>query len=196
MQLLKPLIKGKESKKFVLQDSHTNPKSDLSIHTQISEQTQSNANVSTRNIKADLHILQSTHPEIFHKPSQVFKILREIKDNPTHFYQTQDKDKMSIVGKNLKNGDFGEIGIVKDGYNAGKVGHILKSNPANKRAHKLNNRESGAVVGSDKTPHTDLRNNRSDGRAGNIKSLSPRHEQHYNTDSTKQTQSNLPMERE
>lgn len=69
------------------------------------------------------------------------------------------------------------MGIVKSGENAGKVGHLLKSKAGNKRAQSLSKREnSGKVVGSDKTPHTDiLQKSSSDGRAGKTSSLLPNH---------------------
>lgn len=186
--------------------STSNTNSKYEIYSTITPQTKELANLQNTKIRANLDFLKSTHPEIFSTQGQVFRTIKSIKDNPTHFYQQGNtKRDMSIIGKFLENGSFGEMGIIKSGKNAGKVGHLLKSKAGNKRAQNLSKREnSGKVVGSDKTPHTDiLQKSSSDGRAGKTSSLLPNHKPNSNTNPAKKQDSStlidrelLPMERE
>lgn len=178
--------------------STSNATSKYEIYSTITPQTKELANLQSTKIRVNLDFLKSTHPEIFSTQGQVFRTIKTIKNNPTHFYQQGNtKRDMSIIGKFLENGSFGEMGIIKSGENAGKVGHLLKSKAGNKRAQNLSKREnSGKVVGSDKTPHTDiLQKSSSDGRAGKTSSLLPNH----NQNSTKipvLNQAELPFMRE
>lgn len=195
----------KEAKNLpVPKNADSNPSNTTSkyeIYSTITPQTKELAKLQSTKIRANLDFLKSTHPEIFSTQGQVFRTIKSIKDNPTHFYQQGNtKRDMSIIGKFLENGSFGEMGIVKSGENAGKVGHLLKSKAGNKRAQSLSKREnSGKVVGSDKTPHTDiLQKSSSDGRAGKTSSLLPNHKPNstkitpQKQDST-QTPQNPPM---
>ena len=166
-----------KGKGFVMQKNTTKPQN-YEVYSTITPQTKELAKLEKEQIRANLEILKNTHPEQFHTQGQVFRMIKQIKNNPTHFYQQGNiKRDMSIVGKFLENGNFGEIGIIKNGKNAGKIGHILKSSGGNKRAHNLSKRERGEVVGSDNPPHTDILKNSPDGRAGkNL--LLPSHTQH------------------
>lgn len=183
-----PKSAQKESKNLPVpknaDSSPSNTTSKYEIYSTITPQTKELANLQSTKIRANLDFLKSTHPEIFSTQGQVFRTIKSIKDNPTHFYQQGNtKRDMSIIGKFLENGSFGEMGIVKSGENAGKVGHLLKSKAGNKRAQSLSKREnSGKVVGSDKTPHTDiLQKSSSDGRAGKTSSLLPNHKPNSTT---------------
>ncbi|MGX3045950.1 hypothetical protein [Helicobacter sp. T3_23-1056] len=178
-----------QGKGFVMQKNTQKPQK-YEIHSTITPQTKELARLEKEQIRANLEILKNTHPEQFHTRGQVFRAIKQIKDNPTHFYQQGDiKRDMSIVGKFLENGKFGEIGIIKSGENAGKIGHILKSSAGNKRAHNLSKRERGEVVRSDNPSHTDILKNSSDGRAGkNL--LLPSHKQN----STPKTSKNQALD--
>ena len=92
-----------------------------------------------KTISANLFILQNKHPEFFKKPSDVYRLLKEIKNNPTHFFKNNRPD-MALIVKVLEDGSVGKLGIVKE---SGHVGHLSKSTNKNEmdRLRKVNEKE-------------------------------------------------------
>ena len=126
MQLLRPLLKSSQKQQkpnFTLQDSHAKPKSDYKATMEVSQSTQKNADLKTNKITADLEHLQNKHKEIFNKPSDVFKLLREVKDEPTHFFKNNRED-VSLIVKRYKDNKVGKIAIEKE---SGKTIHAQKT---------------------------------------------------------------------
>ncbi|RUT51345.1 PBECR2 nuclease fold domain-containing protein [Campylobacter fetus] len=73
---------------------------------------------------ANLTKLANKHPEMFKSEADVFRVIKEIKDNPTHFFKNYD-DEVSLIGKQLDNEDkFANIGVVKD---TGEIIHTNKN---------------------------------------------------------------------
>lgn len=67
----------------------------------------------SKQVKADLEALYKKHPEMFSKPSEVYKLINEVKTNPQFFY-TNNQPNIALIGKMLENGKLGKIGIQKD----------------------------------------------------------------------------------
>ena len=87
---------------------------------------------------------------MFKSEADVFRVIKEIKDNPTHFFKN-NRDDIALVSKILDDGSIGKVGIVKD---SGKVGHVSKSSNKKelKRLQAVNEKQLG--VGA---PHPTLR---------------------------------------
>ena len=49
--------------------------------------------------RANLTKLANKHPEMFRSEADVFRVIKEIKDNPTHFFKNYDDDVSLIVLK-------------------------------------------------------------------------------------------------
>ncbi|WP_038453536.1 hypothetical protein [Campylobacter iguaniorum] len=72
---------------------------------------------------ANLTKLVNKHPEMFKSEADVFRVIKEIKDNPTHFFKNTN-DEITLIGKKLQNGKDGNIGVVKD---TGEIIHTNKN---------------------------------------------------------------------
>lgn len=72
---------------------------------------------------ANLTKLANKHPEMFKSEADVFRVIKEIKDNPTHFFKNTN-DEITLIGKKLQNGKDGNIGVVKD---TGEIIHTNKN---------------------------------------------------------------------
>ena len=116
-------------------------KSDYEIKTSVDDWVKELSEIDNNELSANLFTLQAKHPELFKKPSDVFRLLVKIKNNPTHFFKNNRPD-MALITKILKDGSIGKIGVVKD---SGHVGHLTKSTNSNEleRLHKVNNKELG-----------------------------------------------------
>lgn len=149
--MMKPKMKHLDSniqnidstKNFTMTPSRES-KTDYNVAMQIDENIKNLAELDTDTIIADLENLSKTHPDRFKRPSDVFRLIRTIKENPTHFYRNNRLD-MHLIGKFLENDSFAEMGVVAD---SGRVGHILKVSDGKKRARSLNRRNNeGSLVG-------------------------------------------------
>ena len=78
--------------------------------------------ITTEEISADLDYLASKHPEMFSKPSDVFRLIKEIKNEPTHFFNNYRLD-YALVAKRLNDKKIGKIAIDKE---SGEVRHATK----------------------------------------------------------------------
>ena len=75
---------------------------------------------------ANLKSLALKHPEMFKSESDVFKVIREIKNEPTHFLKNT-RDDVTLIAKRLGGGKVGNIGVKKDN------GQIIHANKTDER---------------------------------------------------------------
>lgn len=94
----------------------------------------------SKQVEADLQKLYEKHPKMFSKPSEVYKLIQEVKSNPQFFY-TNNQPNIALIGKMLENGKLGKIGIQKD-YTGDtiRVQHATKASNANKDNQRLQKR--------------------------------------------------------
>ena len=92
---------------------------------------------------ANLKSLAVKHPEMFKSESDVFKVIREIKNEPTHFLKNT-RDDVALIAKRLGGGKVGNIGIKKDN------GQIIHANKTDERdlTRLLKRNEKSHLVGS------------------------------------------------
>ena len=128
-------IKGEN---FITKESLA-PKSDLNVKISVDDWVRELSEINNNELSANLFILQNKHPEFFKKPSDVYRLLKEIKNNPTHFFKNNRPD-MALIVKVLEDGSVGKLGIVKE---SGYVGHLSKSTNKNEmdRLRKVNEKE-------------------------------------------------------
>ncbi|MEE3705569.1 hypothetical protein V2I29_08330, partial [Campylobacter sp. CX2-8023-23] len=122
------------------------PKSDLSVKISVDEWVKELAGINpNKQIIADLELLYEKHKELFSKPSEVFKLIKAVKENPTFFY-TNNQPNIALIGSILENGKLGKIGIQKDfnGDNL-QVRHATYSSNAKKENERLLKRNSYPV---------------------------------------------------
>ena len=123
---------------FITKESPA-PKSDLNVKISVDDWVRELSEINNNELSANLFILQNKHPEYFKKPSDVYRLLKEIKNNPTHFFKNNRPD-MALIVKVLEDGSVGKLGIVKE---SGYVGHLSKSTNKNEmdRLRKVNEKE-------------------------------------------------------
>ena len=97
-------------------------KADYVIKTDLAPNVRDLSKITTDEISADLEYLAGKHPEIFDKPSDVFRLIKEIKENPTHFF-TNNRLDYALIVKRLKNNKIGKLAIDKQ---SGEVRHATK----------------------------------------------------------------------
>ncbi|WP_314300496.1 hypothetical protein [Campylobacter showae] len=97
-------------------------KTDYAVKTDLAPNVRDLSKITVDEITADLEYLAGKHPEIFERPSDVFRLIREIKENPTHFFTNYRLDYALIV-KRLKDNKIGKLAIDKQ---SGKVMHATK----------------------------------------------------------------------
>lgn len=124
--------------------SESAAKTDYTANVGVKDWVKELLGINNNELTANLFILQQKHPELFKKPSDVYKLLIEIKNNPTHFFKNNRPD-MALVSKILQDGSVGKMAVVK---NSGKVSHLSKSSKGTelRRLQNVNKRELG--VGS------------------------------------------------
>ena len=123
---------------FITKESPA-PKSDLNVKISVDDWVRELSEINNNELSANLFILQNKHPELFKKPSDVYRLLKEIKNNPTHFFKNNRPD-IALIAKVLEDGSVGKLGIVKE---SGLVGHLSKSTNKNEmdRLRKVNEKE-------------------------------------------------------
>lgn len=130
---VKDLIQGDN---FVMYESK-GAKSDLKAKMSLAPNVRDLAKLTSDEIVADLEYLAHKHKEMFKKPSDVFKLIKEVKDNPTFFYKNNRMD-IALIAKRLKDDKLGKLGINKD---SGEVRHITKSRNADKENERIIKRD-------------------------------------------------------
>ena len=123
---------------FITKESPA-PKSDLNVKISVDDWVKELSEINNNELSANLFILQNKHPEFFTKPSDVYRLLKEIKNNPTYFFKNNRPD-MALIVKVLGDGSVGKLGIVKE---SGHVGPLSKSTNKNEmdRLRKVNEKE-------------------------------------------------------
>ncbi|MBE3610491.1 glycine zipper family protein [Campylobacter californiensis] len=118
---------------FTLLGESGKAKSDLTTKFELAPNVRNLSKLTTDEISADLEYLASKHPEMFSKPSEVFKLIREIKNEPTHFYNNNRLDYALLIKRMNKN-KIGKLAIDKE---SGEVKHATKVD--NKDLRRLKN---------------------------------------------------------
>ena len=134
---------------FITKESPA-PKSDLNVKISVDDWVRELGGINAnKQIKADLTKLYEKHKELFAKPSDVFRLIKAVKENPTFFYNNNEPN-AALIGKILDNGKLGKIGIQKD-YDSEylKLNHATYSSKADKENKRLLRRnEKSHLVGS------------------------------------------------
>ena len=134
---------------FITKESPA-PKSDLNVKISVDDWVRELGGINAnKQIKADLTKLYEKHKELFAKPSDVFRLIKAVKENPTFFYNNNEPN-TALIGKILDNGKLGKIGIQKD-YDSEylKLNHATYSSKADKENKRLLRRnEKSHLVGS------------------------------------------------
>ena len=128
---------------FSIKPSNTPPKTNYTVKITLESWVREVAGLHpSKEVEADLQKLYEKHPKMFSKPSEVYKLIQEVKQNPQFFY-TNNQPNIALIGKILDNGKLGKIGIQKD-YAGDKirVQHATKASNANKDNQRLQKRSN------------------------------------------------------
>lgn len=87
---------------------------------------------------ANLKSLALKHPEMFKSEADVFRVIKEIKENPTHFFKN-NRDDAALIAKELKDGKAGNIVIKKDD---GEIVHVNKTRKGDLARLQRNNEKA------------------------------------------------------
>lgn len=121
-------------------------KSDLNVKISASPNVRNLAKLTNDEIIADLEYLANKHNEMFKKPSDVFKLIKEIKENPTFFYKNNRMD-IALIAKRLNDNKLGKLGVNKD---TGEVRHITKVKEKDlarlEKVSKKNTKENVGII--------------------------------------------------
>lgn len=121
-------------------------KSDLNVKISVSPNVRNLAKLTNDEIIADLEYLANKHNEMFKKPSDVFKLIKEIKENPTFFYKNNRMD-IALIVKRLNDNKLGKLGVNKD---TGEVRHITKVKEKDlarlEKVSKKNTKENVGII--------------------------------------------------
>ena len=129
----------KQGEGFMMKDSGV-AKSDYNVKFELAPNVRDLAKLQTDEISADLEYLANKHPEMFSgRPANVFKLIREIKENPTHFYANNRLD-YGLIVKRLDGNKIGKLAVEKQ---TGDVKHATKVNDKDlKRLEKISKEKS------------------------------------------------------
>ena len=100
----------------------TAAKTDYNVKMSLAPNVRDLSKITTDEISADLEYLAGKHGEIFDKPSDVFRLIREIKSDPTHFF-TNNRLDYALIVKRLKNNKIGKLAIDKQ---SGEAKHATR----------------------------------------------------------------------
>ena len=95
---------------FAMREGGTT-KTDYNVKTDVAPNVRDLAKLTTEEISADLEYLASKHPEMFEKPSDVFRLVKDIKENPEFFYKNNKLD-YALMVKRLDGHKIGKLAIV------------------------------------------------------------------------------------
>lgn len=90
----------------------------------------------------NLKAMAKKHHEMFKSEADVFRVVKEIKDNPTHFFKNYN-DKLALIAKPLKHGKSANIAIEK---NSGKIVRVNKTK--GKNLGRLSRRNKKMLTGT------------------------------------------------
>ncbi|CZE49986.1 hypothetical protein [Campylobacter geochelonis] len=98
---------------FVMKVDNSKPMSDYNVKFDVSPNIRALSKLTTDEISDDLEYLANKHPEMFSKPSDVFRLIKEIKENPTFFYNNNRLDYALIVKRLEKVSKEKDAGIIQ-----------------------------------------------------------------------------------
>ena len=113
-------VKGEN---FTMEANAPKAKTDYNVKMDLAPNTRDLSKITTDEISADLEYLAEKHPEMFSKPSEVFKLIKEIKNNPTFFYNNNRLDYALIVKRLQEPNKIGKLVVEKS---SGEVKHATK----------------------------------------------------------------------
>ena len=144
-------------------------KSDLNVKVSVEDWVRELSEINNNELSANLFVLQNKHPELFKKPADVYRLLNEVKNNPTYFFKNNRPD-MALMAKILKDGSLAKMAVVKDN---GKIGHLTKSTNKNEldRLRRVNSEELGAGSPAPALRRAENISGRTDGDGANAHSL-------------------------
>ena len=116
-------------------------KSDYNVKFELAPNVRDFAKLQTDEISADLEYLANKHPEMFNgRPADAFRLIREIKENPTHFYANNRLD-YGLIVKRLDGNKIGKLAVEKK---TGDIKHATKVNDKDlKRLEKISKEKLG-----------------------------------------------------
>ncbi len=116
-------------------------KSDYNVKFELAPNVRDLAKLQTDEISADLEYLANKHPEMFNgRPADAFRLIREIKENPTHFYANNRLD-YGLIVKRLDGNKIGKLAVEKK---TGDIKHATKVNDKDlKRLEKISKEKLG-----------------------------------------------------
>lgn len=109
---------------FVTDPNSANVEQKVVANFELSPNVRDLTKISTDEISADLSHLSEKHPEMFEKASDVFKLIKEIKDEPQFFYRNNRLDGALIAKRLQEQGKIGKVVVNKEN---GEVIHATKA---------------------------------------------------------------------
>lgn len=133
------------------------PKTNYNVKIKANKEMTKNLNLDIDIITANLEKLKNKHPENFDTFGKVYRTIQAIQNNPNRYFKNNRLD-IDLVAKDLQDGSLGKMGIVNQGENIGKVGHLSitskrKYEKEIERLKKKNKQELGGRDASPYTPH-------------------------------------------
>jgi len=111
------------------------------------------AGISDKTISTNLTTLLQKHPKMFENEADVFRLIKEVKDNPTHFLRATNPDN-TILAKTKDDGALKAIGIQKDGGFYNIVVHATDRNSPRDTAREFKRQTEGSPTPSLSTSET------------------------------------------
>ena len=109
---------------FVTDPNSANVEQNIVANFELAPNVRDLTKISTDEISADLSHLSEKHPEMFEKASDVFKLIKEIKDEPQFFYRNNRLDGALIAKRLQEQGKIGKVVVNKEN---GEVIHATKA---------------------------------------------------------------------
>lgn len=120
--------------------------SDLNVKISVSPNVKNLAKLTNDEIIADLEYLANKHNEMFKKPSDVFKLIKEIKENPTFFYKNNRMD-IALIAKRLNDNKLGKLGVNKDTWEVRHITKVKEKDLARlEKVSKKNTKENVGII--------------------------------------------------
>ncbi len=115
------------------------PKTDYNVSFKASQNLKNGLNNIIDELSANLYTLKNKHPEIFDKYGGVARTIKAINENPNRYYKNNRPD-IALIASDLENGKLGKMGVVIQGNDKGKIGHLTVSGNKQKELERLKRR--------------------------------------------------------
>jgi len=123
---------GKDGKSFIMENGEQSNK--ILAEFNLSDTVKSLTGIDANKAEADLTRLYEKHPEIFKDEKEVFKIVRDVLTDASHFVQGSGKENALILAK--IDGKLGKVGLKRDSIPA-LVVHALKASKVDSELRRL-----------------------------------------------------------